>query len=92
MIAFTIIFITTLRKNMLFGVGIGTNDLATFGAFYDQALATIRMTCIVSDEQERSYADKDGKVTFFLILAFNKQQVTFGNGTQVIFLLQILSQ
>ncbi len=70
---------------MLSGVCIGTNDLAASGAFYDQVLATIGMTCIVSDEQERGYAGKDGKVTFFLILPFNKQRATFGNGTQVMF-------
>jgi len=70
---------------MLSGVCIGTNDLVKSGAFYDQVLATIGMSCVMSDEQERGYAGKDGNVTFFIILPFNKQPATFGNGSQVMF-------
>ena len=70
---------------MLSGICIGTNDLVRSGAFYDQVLDTIGMSCVVSDELERGYAGKDGKVTFFLILPFNKQPATFGNGSQVMF-------
>jgi len=70
---------------MLSGVCVGTNDLATAGLFYDEVLATIGMHCVVSESHERGYAGADGKITLFLILPFNGQKATFGNGTQIMF-------
>lgn len=70
---------------MLSGVCLGTNDLAAAGNFYDKVLATIGMRCVFIEPGERGYAGDDGKVTFFLLVPFNQQQATFGNGTQVMF-------
>lgn len=70
---------------MLSGVCVGTNDIAAAGVFYDTVLTTIGMQCVAADAQERAYAGKDGRVSFFVILPFNEQPATFGNGTQVMF-------
>jgi hypothetical protein len=70
---------------MLSGVGVGTNDMVTAGVFYDAVLATIGMTCVAADAQERAYAGQDGKASFFVLQPFNGQQATFGNGSQVMF-------
>jgi len=70
---------------MLSGVCIGTNDLKAAGDFYDAVLATIGMSCVFSDPQERGYAGKDGKITFYILLPFDQKEATSGNGTQVMF-------
>jgi len=70
---------------MLSGVCVGTNNLAASGEFYDAVLATIGMSCVLSQSLEKGYAGKDGKITLFLIVPYNKQPATFGNGTQIMF-------
>lgn len=70
---------------MLSGVCIGTNDLVAAGEFYDEVLATIGMKCAMFDANERGYAGADGRITLFVVVPFNEQQATFGNGTQVMF-------
>ena len=73
---------------MLSGVCIGTNDLLAAGEFYDAVLATIGMACVLSEPHERGYASADGKITLFVVLPYDKQAATFGNGTQVMFYAQ----
>ncbi|MBO6511348.1 MAG: VOC family protein [Roseibium sp.] len=70
---------------MLAGVCIGTNDMQAAGAFYDEVLATIGMKCVMFDQNERGYAGPDGRVTLFVVVPFNEEAATFGNGTQVMF-------
>jgi catechol 2,3-dioxygenase-like lactoylglutathione lyase family enzyme len=70
---------------MLSGVCIGTNNLSAAGDFYDEVLATIGMKCVLSDPQERGYAGADGRMTLFVLVPYNKQKATFGNGSQVMF-------
>lgn len=70
---------------MLSGICIGTNDLSAAGEFYDAVLATIGMSCVLSESRERGYADADGRITLFLVVPYNEQKATFGNGTQVMF-------
>lgn len=70
---------------MLSGVCIGTNDLRAAGKFYDTVLATIGMRCVLTEPAERGYAGADGRVTLFVIVPFNGERATFGNGTQVMF-------
>ena len=70
---------------MLSGVCIGTNNLTAAGDFYDEVLATIGMHCAFTEADERGYAGADGNITFFILLPFNKQPATFGNGTQTMF-------
>lgn len=70
---------------MLSGVCIGTNDLSAAGVFYDAVLATIGMSCVLSESRERGYAGADGRITLFLVVPYNEQRATFGNGTQIMF-------
>lgn len=70
---------------MLSGICIGTNDLSAAGKFYDAVLATIGMSCVLSEPSERGYAGADGRITLFLVVPYNEQVATFGNGTQVMF-------
>lgn len=70
---------------MLSGVCIGTNDLSAAGEFYDAVLATIGMSCVLSEPRERGYAGPDGRITLFLVVPYNEQAATYGNGTQIMF-------
>ena len=70
---------------MLSGVCIGTNDIKSAGAFYDAVLASIGMTCVFSEPNERGYAQADGQITVFVIVPYNEQDATVGNGSQVMF-------
>ena len=70
---------------MLSGVCIGTNDLEAAGRFYDGVLATIGMTRTLTVPRELGYAGADGKVTLFVLLPYDRQRATHGNGTQVMF-------
>lgn len=70
---------------MLSGVCIGTNNLAAAEQFYDAVLATIGMSRRMSEEHEKGYADASGKLTVFVVVPFNEQNATAGNGTQIMF-------
>lgn len=70
---------------MLSGVCIGTNDLEAAGRFYDGLLETIDMTRTLTVPRELGYAGPDGKVTLFVLLPYDEQPATHGNGTQVMF-------
>ncbi|MEO9897138.1 MAG: VOC family protein [Paracoccaceae bacterium] len=70
---------------MLSGVCIGTNDIKSAGSFYDAVLGSIGMTCVLSDPNERGYAQADGRITVFVIVPYNAQKATVGNGSQVMF-------
>ena len=70
---------------MLSGVCIGTNNLAVASEFYDAVLATIGMRRTLSEPRECGYAGADGRITVFLIVPYDDQPATFGNGTQFMF-------
>ena len=70
---------------MLSSVCVGTNNLDVAGEFYDRVLETIGMVRIVTVEREFGYGSKGGEVTFWVLIPFNDQPASFGNGTQVIF-------
>ena len=70
---------------MLSGVCIGTNDIKSASVFYDAVLASIGMTCVLSEPNERGYAQADGQITVFVIVPYNEQDATVGNGSQVMF-------
>jgi catechol 2,3-dioxygenase-like lactoylglutathione lyase family enzyme len=70
---------------MLSGVCIGTNDITSAAEFYDKVLGTIGMTCVFSEKHERGYAGSDGKITVYVVVPYNEQKATFGNGTQIMF-------
>ena len=52
---------------------------------YDAVLASIGMTCVFSEPNERGYAQSDGQITVFVIVPYNEQDATVGNGSQVMF-------
>jgi len=70
---------------MLSGVCIGTNDITAATQFYDTVLATIGMHPVLSEPREVGYAGADGRITVFLIVPYNDEPATFGNGTQFMF-------
>lgn len=70
---------------MLSGVCIGTNDLVAAGRFYDAVLATLGMSCLYLDSQERGYGGIDRKIQLFVNVPYDGKRATFGNGTQVMF-------
>jgi catechol 2,3-dioxygenase-like lactoylglutathione lyase family enzyme len=70
---------------MLSGVCIGTNDLEAAGEFYDKVLATIGMSCVLVEPNERGYAGPDGRITLFVVVPFDTLAATSGNGTQIMF-------
>ncbi|TLP56516.1 VOC family protein [Parasedimentitalea maritima] len=70
---------------MLSGVCIGTNDITAATQFYDTVLATIGMRRVLTEPREVGYAGADGRISVFLIVPFNDQPATFGNGSQFMF-------
>ena len=70
---------------MLSGVCIGTNDITAATQFYDTVLATIGMHPVLTEPREVGYAGADGRITVFLIVPYNDQPATFGNGSQFMF-------
>ncbi len=72
---------------MLAGVCVGTNDLTAAGAFYDEVLATVGFERLVTVERELGYGAPGGETVFWVLMPFNGQPATFGNGTQVMFCL-----
>ena len=70
---------------MLASVCFGTNDLSRAGAFYDEVLETIGLIRLESNEREIGYGPHGGSPVFWILLPFNGQPATRGNGTQVIF-------
>lgn len=70
---------------MLSGVCIGTNNINLAGDFYDKVLGTLGMTCVFTESHERGYAGPDGNITVYIVIPYNEQKATFGNGTQFMF-------
>ena len=70
---------------MLSGVCIGSNDLQAAESFYDKVLGTLGMQRVVKGQHELGYAGGDGHVSVWVVVPFNEQPATFGNGTQLMF-------
>jgi hypothetical protein len=70
---------------LLSGICIGTNNIIAAGKFYDAVLATIGMSCVLFEADERGYAGDDGRTTVFVVSPFNEKPATSGNGTQIMF-------
>ncbi len=71
---------------MLAAICVGTNDLTTATQFYDDVLATIEMVRLSENNIEVGYGNAETQeVTFWVLLPYDKQPATFGNGTQVMF-------
>ena len=67
---------------------VGTNNLDKAINFYDKLLNTIDIQRVVTNEKYVGYAlkDKPDEVEFYVTNPVNKEKATFGNGTQISFL------
>ena len=69
-------------------VMVGTNSLNKATKFYDTLLDTIELQRVVTNKKYAGYAlkDKPDDVEFYVTNPVNKEKATFGNGTQISFL------
>ena len=69
-------------------VMVGTNNLGKATKFYDTLLNTIELQRVVTNEKYAGYASKEkpDEVEFYVTKPVNKEKATFGNGTQISFL------
>ena len=73
---------------MIGHVMVGTNNLDKAIIFYDEVLKIINLTRKDTDEVCAGYTQNngDGSIEFYVTKPANKKTATFGNGTQVSFL------
>ena len=73
---------------MISFVMVGTNNLVKATKFYDTLLDTIKLQRVVMNEKYAGYASKEkpDEVEFYVTNPVNNEKATFGNGTQVSFL------
>ena len=69
-------------------VMVGTNNLDKAIIFYDEVLKIINLTRKDTDEVCAGYTQNngDGSIEFYVTKPANKKTATFGNGTQVSFI------
>lgn len=70
---------------MIAAVCLGTNDLVGAGEFYDRVLGTIDMVRLEADDVEVGYGVPGGAVALWVLIPFNREPATHGNGSQIIF-------
>ena len=75
---------------MLGFVMIGTNDLNKAIKFYDVLLEVIDLKRVITNEKYIGYSPKEKPedVEFYVTNPVNKEKATYGNGTQVSFVLK----
>ena len=75
---------------MISFVMVGTNNLDKAIKFYDTLLNTIELQRVVTNEKYAGYASKEkpDEVEFYVTNPVNKEEATFGNGTQISFLVK----
>jgi catechol 2,3-dioxygenase-like lactoylglutathione lyase family enzyme len=68
-------------------VMIGTNDLDKAIKFYDALLQVIDLQRTVTNEKYAGYSSKknSGNIEFYVTNPVNKEKETYGNGTQISF-------
>ena len=71
-------------------VMVGTNNLVKATKFYDTLLDTIELQRVVMNEKYAGYASKKkpDEVKFYVTNPVNNEKATFGNGTQISFLVK----
>ena len=69
-------------------VMVGTNNLDKATKFYDTLLGTIKLERVVTNIKYAGYASKKkpDEVEFYVTNPVNDQKASFGNGTQISFL------
>jgi len=70
-------------------VMVGTNNLDKAIKFYDTLLDVIELERVVTNEKYIGYASKkkSDEIEFYVTNPVNKEKATFGNGTQISFLI-----
>ena len=70
-------------------VMVGTNNLDKATKFYDTLLDVIELERVVTNEKYIGYASKEksDEIEFYVTNPVNKEKATFGNGTQITFLI-----
>ena len=71
-------------------VMIGTNDLNKATKFYDVLLEAIDLKRIITNEKYIGYSSKEKPedIEFYVTNPVNKENATYGNGTQISFVLK----
>ena len=71
-------------------VMIGTNDLNKATKFYDVLLEVINLKRVITNEKYIGYSPKEKpeNIKFYVTNPVNKQKATYGNGTQISFVLK----
>ena len=71
-------------------VMVGTNNLDKATKFYDTLLNTIELHRVITNEKYAGYAPKEkpNEVEFYITNPVNKEKATYGNGTQISFVLK----
>ena len=70
-------------------VMVGANDLESSAKFYDTILKTVGMVKIYSDEKRIGYGENnESDIEFYITIPANKEAATYGNGTQISFLVK----
>ena len=66
---------------------VGTNDLDKAIKFYDALLQVIDLQRTVTNEKYAGYSSKknSGNIEFYVTNPVNKEKATYGNGTQISF-------
>ena len=69
-------------------VMVGTNNLNKAISFYDVLLETINLKRIVTNEKYAGYSSNEypENIEFYVTNPANKEKATYGNGTQISFL------
>ena len=69
-------------------VMVGTNNLNKAISFYDVLLETINLKRIVTNEKYAGYSSNENpeNIEFYVTSPANKEKATYGNGTQISFL------
>ena len=69
-------------------VMVGTNNLNKAISFYDVLLETINLKRIVTNEKYAGYSSNENpeNIKFYVTNPANKEKATYGNGTQISFL------
>ena len=72
-------------------VMVGTNDLDKAISFYDALLETIDLKRTVTNEKYAGYSSKKkpGDIEFYVTNPVNKEKATYGNGTQISFVVDL---
>ena len=69
-------------------VMVGTNNLNKAISFYDVLLETINLKRVVTNEKYAGYSSNENpeNIEFYVTNPANKEKATYGNGTQISFL------